>query len=163
MNPGFHSDLAGPFRPPVLQALPDDGSPPDDAGESPRAPSPLTGSDCTILVVDDERDARDAMVELLVHEGFPAMAVENGAAALALLKGGRRFALILLDLRMPVMDGWAFCEALAADERIADTPVAIVTANASLERLPLRANDAGLFVKPIQVERLLKLAARMCD
>lgn len=123
---------------------------------------PRTGSDCLILVVEDERDAREAIVELLVHEGYAAVGVENGAAALALLQGGRRFALVLLDLRMPIMDGWSFCEALAADERIARTPIAIVTANATLDRLPRRANDAGLFVKPIQVDRLLKLAARMC-
>ena len=162
MNAGLHSDPSGLHLPPVLYALPDDGGSSDDPDPSSRAPSPRTDSDRAILVVEDEPDARDAIVELLAHEGFLAVGVENGAAALALLKGGRRFALILLDLRMPVMDGWAFCEALAADERIAETPVAIVTANASVDRLPRRAHDAGLFVKPIQVDRLLKLAARMC-
>jgi CheY-like chemotaxis protein len=115
-----------------------------------------------ILVVEDEVDAREAVVELLEHEGYAAEGVENGARALELLRSGRRFALILLDLRMPVMDGWAFCEALAADERFASTPVAIVTANAGHDRLPPRASDAGFFVKPIQFDRLLKLAARLC-
>jgi len=122
----------------------------------------LPRSEHTILVVEDEVDAREATVELLEHEGFAAEGVENGARALELLRAGRRFGLILLDLRMPVMDGWAFCEALAADERFASTPVAIVTANAGHDQLPPRATDAGFFVKPIQFDRLLKLAARLC-
>jgi two-component system response regulator MprA len=122
----------------------------------------LPPSDICVLVVEDEADAREAIVELLELEGYTAWGVENGARALELLRDGPHVSLILLDLRMPVMDGWAFCEALAADERYAHTPVAIVTANATLERLPTRARDAGFFVKPIQVERLLSLAATMC-
>jgi CheY-like chemotaxis protein len=119
-------------------------------------------SEICVLVVEDEADAREAIVELLEHEGYTAWGVENGARALDLLEHGPRVSLILLDLRMPVMDGWAFCEALAADERFADTPVAIVTANATHAPLPARAYDAGFFVKPIQIDRLLRLAATMC-
>ena len=117
--------------------------------------------DKSILVVEDEPDARDAFVELLEHEGYRAVGVENGAAALALLHGGERFSLILLDLVMPVMDGWEFCSAVYADDRLAAIPIAIVTANASHDRLPQRHRDAGLFVKPIHVDRMLKAIARI--
>ena len=115
-----------------------------------------------VMVVEDEADAREAMVELIEGEGFPAVGAVHGQAALDLLKSGTRPSLILLDLKMPVMDGWGFCEALAADERIASIPVAILTASAVYDSLPQRRNGAGLFTKPVDFQRLLALVRRFC-
>jgi two-component system response regulator MprA len=115
-----------------------------------------------VLVVDDESDARDAIVELIESEGYAAVGAPHGAAALDLLRGGLTPAIILVDLRMPVMDGWAFCEAVRTAERWADIPIAIVTASASIERLPERRRDAGLLVKPVNVARLLGIVRQHC-
>jgi CheY-like chemotaxis protein len=115
-----------------------------------------------VMIVEDEADARDAMVELIAGEGFSAVGAVHGQEALDMLRSGTRPALILLDLKMPVMDGWEFCEALAADERLASIPVAILTASAIYYSLPHRRNGAGLFTKPVDFQRLLALVRRFC-
>ena len=115
-----------------------------------------------VMIVEDEADAREAMVELIEDEGFPAVGAVHGQEALEMLKSGTRPSLILLDLKMPVMDGWGFCEALAADERLASIPVAILTASAIYDTLPHRRNGAGLFTKPVDFQRLLSLVRRFC-
>jgi CheY-like chemotaxis protein len=63
----------------------------------------------TILVVDDDTDLREAVVEALRSEGYRVTAAKNGADALSHLRLERP-ALVLLDLMMPVMDGWRFRE-----------------------------------------------------
>ena len=62
----------------------------------------------TILVVDDDADIRDAMCLILEHNGYRATAASNGEEALRVLRAGRPVDLILLDMMMPVMDGWGF-------------------------------------------------------
>jgi CheY-like chemotaxis protein len=115
-----------------------------------------------VLVVDDESDAREAIVELLELEGYQAVGAPNGSDALELLRAGLRPAMMLVDLRMPVMDGWAFCAAVRDDARWADIPIAIVTASASIEHLPRRRRDAGFFLKPLNVPRLLGVVRTLC-
>lgn len=115
-----------------------------------------------ILVVEDERDALGAIVELLEAEGLPAIGARHGEEALALMRGGWTPALVLVDLKMPVLDGWGFCEQLEADEDLRDTPVAIFTASASIGALPYRRADAGFFQKPLDFNRLIKVATRFC-
>ena len=115
-----------------------------------------------LLVVEDEPDALGAIVELLEAEGFPAIGARNGEEALALIRGGWMPALVLVDLKMPVLDGWGFCEQLEADPDFRDTPVAIFTASASIGALPHRRVDAGFFQKPLDFSRLIKVASRYC-
>jgi CheY-like chemotaxis protein len=118
--------------------------------------------ECSILVVDDEADTSAALVELLEDEGYSVQQAANGEEALALLHEGWRPALILLDLTMPVLDGPGFLRAVALEGNLADIPVAIVTATAVLDHLPSIRNDAGLFLKPIDPERLLRVVRRYC-
>jgi CheY-like chemotaxis protein len=115
-----------------------------------------------ILVVEDESDALDSIVELLETEGYRAVGAHNGQEALDALRAGLRPALILLDLKMPVMDGWDFCNVLSADRDLSEIPIAIVTASASLPSLPARRKDAGFFVKPINFDRLLRTVRQIC-
>jgi two-component system response regulator MprA len=124
--------------------------------------TPAEDAERCVMVVEDEQDARDAIVELIEQEGVSAIGARHGQEAIDLLRAGRRPSLILLDLKMPVMDGWAFCEALGADDRIASIPVAILTASAIYESLPQRRNGAGLFTKPVDFQRLLALVRRFC-
>jgi two-component system, chemotaxis family, chemotaxis protein CheY len=120
------------------------------------------GSGGWVLVVEDEPDALGAIVELLESEGFPAIGARNGEEALALIRGGWMPRLVLVDLKMPVLDGWGFCEQLEADPDFRDTPVAIFTASASIGKLPHRRVDAGYFQKPLDFNRLIKVASRFC-
>jgi CheY-like chemotaxis protein len=121
-----------------------------------------TGARGWILVVEDEPDALCAIVELLESEGLPAIGARHGEEALALIRGGWTPALVLLDLKMPVMDGWGFCERLKADAGLRDTPVAIFTASAAIAALPYRRVDAGFFQKPLDFRRLIQVANRYC-
>ena len=61
-----------------------------------------------ILIVDDDKDVRIALAELLEGEGYTVAGAHNGQEALQLMRGGLHPAVILLDLMMPVMDGWDF-------------------------------------------------------
>jgi CheY-like chemotaxis protein len=127
-----------------------------------RATGEESERECAVLVVDDDADTSAALVELLTEEGYSVEQAANGEEALALLHEDSRPALILLDLTMPVLDGPGFLKAVALEPALADIPVAIVTATAVLDHLPSIRNDAGLFLKPIDTERLLRVVKRYC-
>ena len=151
---------SGPWSGPVLALTDQDSRPKPSAGGTvtPKA----AGARGWVLVVEDERDALGAIVELLEAEGLPAIGARHGEEALELMRGGWTPALVLVDLKMPVLDGWGFCEQLEADEELRDTPVAIFTASASIGALPYRRVDAGFFQKPLDFNRLIKVASRFC-
>jgi CheY-like chemotaxis protein len=80
-----------------------------------------------ILVVDDDDDFREALFEVVSEAGYPVEQAENGEVAL------RRIAteapgMVLLDLKMPVLDGWGVVERLRKDPRTAAIPVLILSA-----------------------------------
>jgi CheY-like chemotaxis protein len=114
-----------------------------------------------ILVVDDDRDIREALVEILVNEGYPVEMAENGAQALELIRRGPIPALVLLDLMMPVMSGWEFLELAEQDHDLADIPVVVVSAMPA----PLAASDSrggvkACLHKPLKLDQLLDLVHR---
>jgi CheY-like chemotaxis protein len=116
-----------------------------------------------VLVVEDERDALEAILELLRGEGYTAVGAVNGQDALSLLNAGLKPALALVDLKMPVMSGWELCAVLSGEERFRDIPVTIVTASESPFPLPDRWKDAGYFAKPINYDRLLQVVRQFCE
>jgi len=139
----------------------------DDRSGKPRPTrSPSAGEwgekEPCVLVIDDEADALDAISELLEDEGLKTLRASDGAEALALLQAGHRPSLILLDLKMPVMDGREFLKRISSEPDLAEIPVAIVTASASLRDLPSRRNDAGFFTKPLDYPRLMKVIRFYC-
>ena len=81
----------------------------------------------TVLVIDDDPDLVRLMTKFLRLEGFAPVSASNGREALAYLQGGGDASVILLDLRMPVMDGWAFRAAQRADPRFEHIPVIVVS------------------------------------
>jgi len=148
-------------RPEPMSANPEHDSGGPDSGEESAGRGGRDGHDVfVVLVVEDEPDTLEAVSELLEGENVAVLRARHGREALDLLEQGARPSLILLDLRMPVMDGWEFCRRLAADPRLAQIPVAIVTASASVDA-PARERDAGLFVKPVNYSRLLALVERL--
>ena len=99
------------------------------------------------------------MAQLLLLEGFRAHAVANGREALDYLHHGDRPEVILLDLMMPVMDGWAFRRAQCSEPELADVPVIVLSA---LD--PDRGADIGVefLKKPLDFDRLLALVRHYC-
>jgi CheY-like chemotaxis protein len=112
------------------------------------------------MVVDDDDDIRETLRSLLEEEGYRVTAFPHGRAALEALRGGERPAGILLDLTMPVMDGWDFRREQLADPALAAIPVILVTA-AGLERVNVEDFTAVLR-KPLKLERVLDTLERLC-
>lgn len=80
-----------------------------------------------ILVVDDDADFREALCEVLVEAGYPVEQAGDGAQALAKV-AEEVPGIILLDLKMPGIDGWGVMERLRADPRAAGVPILILSA-----------------------------------
>src|SRR5947199_9887072 len=101
------------------------------------------------------------MAQLLSLEGFQAAAVANGSEALQYLHNGHiKPDVILLDLMMPVMDGWEFRRKQQADPAFADVPVIVLSALDQARASTLHA-DAFL-KKPLDFDRLLSLVRTFC-
>jgi CheY-like chemotaxis protein len=123
-------------------------------------PVPGQSSGRTLLLVEDDRELRESLAELLKDSGFDVRSVENGRQALDYLEGFPPPCLVLLDLMMPVMNGWEFREAQAKNEKLSGIPVVILTADG---RPDLKARALGVteyLRKPIDVDRLLGMVHR---
>jgi CheY-like chemotaxis protein len=107
------------------------------------------GSPIQVLIVDDDRDIREVLGELLVDEGFNVEAAWNGETALARLEAGFRPDVIVLDLMMPVMDGLTFRAVQLGNQRLRDIPVIGLTA------FPSHRADFDCLHKPLRFESLV--------
>jgi len=81
-----------------------------------------------VLIVEDNADTRDALEQMLRLRGYETVTADDGLDALTYLRGGGGASLILLDMRMPNMDGAALQRALKSDPRWAEIPVVILSA-----------------------------------
>ncbi len=108
----------------------------------------------SILVVEDDPDIRELLVDILQCEGFEAQSARHGKDALEQLEAGFLPDLILLDLMMPVMDGWTLQTLLAKSERWGTIPIIILSAS-----LPQReaASLRNFLPKPVELDRLSKV------
>jgi CheY-like chemotaxis protein len=117
-----------------------------------------------VLVVDDELDVRESTVAMFESEGYPAVGASNGRVALDLLRDGVRPCIIILDLMMPVMDGWSFRAAQLCHIDFGRIPIIVVSArgrddvDAAAESL--RA-VAGM-EKPLDCHELLRVVEQHC-
>ena len=115
---------------------------------------------CPVLIVEDDEDLRDMMAQLLTIEGFQTATAANGREALEYLHHTSKPNLILLDLMMPVMDGWEFRRQQKADPAIAPVPVIVLSA---LDPSRAAGVDATAFLKkPLDFDRLLELVREHC-
>jgi len=116
----------------------------------------------TLLVVDDDLDIRDALQDAFELEGYSVLVAADGLEALAhLRREGSRPQLILLDLMMPRMDGFAFREALRHDLALADIPVVVASADLHLESAARALGVAGCLRKPLDLRELLSTVRRL--
>jgi CheY-like chemotaxis protein len=105
-----------------------------------------------LLLVDDDDFLREALAEALAYEGHEIATASDGAQALALLERGLAPDAVLLDLMMPVLDGWGFVERQQSEARWAGIPVIVLTAIGTLPR-PIEAR--AVLHKPFRIETLL--------
>lgn len=114
----------------------------------------------TILVIEDDHDIRVHVRSLLEDEGYTVLSVADGRSALELLERTQPAPrLILLDLMLPVMDGWDFAARLRARPRLAGIPVVVMTA---YDSPPPLIPTVAVVRKPIDADALLALVADHC-
>ena len=114
----------------------------------------------TILVVDDDPGIQRVMTKFLKLEGFTSAVAANGEEALAYLRGGGDACVIVLDLRMPVMDGWAFRKEQRLDPSLARIPI-VVLSGVEAERIP-ELEAVAAFRKPVSFPDVLDVVRRLC-
>lgn len=108
-----------------------------------------------VMVVEDDASIRDMVIDVLAQEGIPAVGADNGEEALKRLRQDElRPALILLDLTMPVMDGWRFRALQLRDPNLAHIPV-VITSALSSKGLPAD----GYCEKPFDRDELIATVA----
>ncbi|GAB4217105.1 MAG: hypothetical protein OHK0022_59010 [Roseiflexaceae bacterium] len=112
-----------------------------------------------ILVVDDDQAIRETLTMVLEEEGYRVVSVAHGRAALDHLRHAAPPCLILLDLMMPVMNGWEFCAALRANAALSALPVLLLSADPSVRRTAVELGAQGALAKPTDINQLLDAVA----
>src|SRR5215208_1425026 len=103
-----------------------------------------------VLVVDDDKGVRGSVTDLLDDHAYGVEVASDGAAGLALLRGGYRPCVILLDLAMPGMDGWDFRAAQLREPALASIPVVVMSAAGfSVPTIRMQFGDVDVLPKPI--------------
>ena len=116
----------------------------------------------SILLVEDDPDLRSAVADALEAEGYAVIAAANGREALKELRSGRSLCLVLLDMRMPVMNGIEFRQEQLRDEAIAEVPVVAFSASASEREEAASLGIVSSLSKPMALLELLETVAISC-
>jgi CheY-like chemotaxis protein len=109
-----------------------------------------------VLTVDDDPDLLEVTSFVIEQEGVAVETARNGEEALALLRAGKRPSLVLLDLMMPVMNGWEFLNEVAKDPPLRQIPIVVLTAAKHLQV----AGAVEVLSKPMDLAALLRVVER---
>jgi two-component system, OmpR family, response regulator CpxR len=113
-----------------------------------------------ILVVEDHKNIREGMIQALAHAGFLGIPAANGKEALDYLLSGEPVSVIVLDLQMPVMNGWTFRQQQQNDPRLADIPTVVMS---GVDSRPFGSDiPAAILQKPVDFRTLLVLLEVLC-
>jgi CheY-like chemotaxis protein len=120
-----------------------------------------------VLIVEDDRETREMLRQLLATEGFYAVAAEDGLEALHLLRTVRHRApeapcLVLLDLKMPRLSGNEFRRAQLGDPTVANVPIAVMSGAYDLEQRAQAMGAVATLAKPLNVDLLIEVVRRYC-
>lgn len=114
------------------------------------------------MVVDDDDEVRATLQDILEEEGFPTLVAADGRQAMALLQQADPVpSLILLDLVMPVMDGWAFRRAQQRDPRLAAIPVVAFSAHLDAGDPVASLGVTARMRKPLRLEGVVTLVEQL--
>jgi len=119
----------------------------------------------TVLVIEDDRDTRLILEDILSTEGYETIAVEAGDAAIQYLSAHDPPCLVLLDLRLPRMNGVSFLHWLNRQERLRDLPVAVISAlrfDGDRNQAPFRDHVVAVLRKPFTLDDVLELIESHC-
>jgi CheY-like chemotaxis protein len=114
----------------------------------------------TILVIEDDKPIREMIKALLEIEGYTVLAAANGKEGIMALQQDARPHLILLDMMMPVMNGWDFLDFLKANSEGSKIPVVIVSAYSETAK---STNPDGIVSKPVQLKELLNAVTQLAS
>ena len=112
-----------------------------------------------ILIVEDDADLREVVSSILLNEGYGVRTAANGVEALEDLRVRSRPCMVLLDLMMPVMDGWQLLETLRADQSLPDVSVIVTSAAPSGDL----SGVTHVLRKPYSLDGLLSLVKEHCQ
>lgn len=116
-----------------------------------------------MLLVDDDFAILDGVSEFLESEGFSVVPASNGLEALNRLRSGLRVDAIVLDVMMPMMDGWDFRAAQLADPSLCDTPVVVISASGFTRRtLQQQFKAYEVLAKPLELGVFLRALRGAC-
>jgi two-component system cell cycle response regulator DivK len=118
----------------------------------------------TILVVEDNQMNQQLMVALLGHYGYEVIQAENGAEALS-IANSQHVDLIMMDMQMPIMNGYEAIKALRQDERTSAIKILVITSfalNDEKQKI-LDTGVNGFMVKPIDTRELPRIVAQMLE
>lgn len=121
------------------------------ASEAPKKP---------VLIIEDDEDVAATIAEVLEGDGFRATIAHDGREALALLENGLQPGLILLDMSMPVMNGWEFRQEQSRIQSATSVPVIVVTADGDAKRKADSIHAQGFLAKPVTLNALLSTVER---
>jgi CheY-like chemotaxis protein len=119
----------------------------------------------TVLVIEDDRDTRLILSEILTEEGYEPVTADAGDAAIRYLSSHDPPCLVLLDVHMPRMNGLAFLKWLGTQEALKDLPVAVTSAlrlEDEQDKIPFRDHVVAVLRKPFSLEDVLDLLDRHC-
>ena len=122
----------------------------------------MTNEARQVLVVDDNADIRALVSEFLADEGYEVRAATNGRDALAVLASWRPD-VILLDLMMPEMDGWAFLATQQRHLELVRIPVIVMSASYNLRGGTGRIAATDIVAKPFAIDQLLAKVAALAN
>lgn len=138
--------------------LPADAQPVTGDGDA--TTTATDAGDATVLVIDDERSARELIGNALMRENYSVVTADGGRDGLRLARERHPDA-IVLDVIMPDLDGWAVLRQLKADAGLADIPVILVTVLGDRE-MGLALGAADYLTKPIEPNELVRVLGRLC-
>jgi two-component system chemotaxis response regulator CheY len=122
------------------------------------AMNPTNATTHTVLVVEDEQDLREMMRDALELNGYSVVTAEHGQDALAKLAEIDNLCVVILDLLMPVMNGWDFLAKMRQQSELAKIPVVVHTSAAG--QAP--AGVTRVLQKPLMFDQLLSVVGEYC-
>jgi CheY-like chemotaxis protein len=116
-----------------------------------------------VLIVEDDEDIRADLAAILRVKGFVVEESANGRDALTRLESGPPPCVLVLDLMMPVMNGWELRAVMRAQPTLRDIPVVVVSGAGRIDPKEVDALEAvAVLVKPFELTQLLELVGRYC-
>lgn len=116
-----------------------------------------------VMIVEDDFAIRDALTQILEDEGYVVVGAANGKEAIEHLRNHVQPCLILLDLMMPVMNGWQFRQEQQQDPTLAPIPVVVISADSGVPQKAAAINAVGYLKKPVTLDGLLDTVERYCS